>query len=488
MKEQLLKLTKGSLIYGIGNAINSFLQLLLLPLFTTYLIPKEYGILSTLTIFSVLISSVFSFGFGTSIGLVYFDKKDSNHRAKTIWTSAIILLIISLLVFFLGFLFTHQIDSLLFKEKQNNNFILLSLLSACLIIIEIPFIFRLQFEEKQIKFVTINLIFILLNLGLKILFVIVLKMNVLGMLWSEVISRSITLFIYLISIQSFTPILIQFSIIKDLFKFGLPMLPSFLSIYLIQQGNIYLLQYFYNLSLVGIYSTGYMLGYSIVIITSAISTAWFPYFMSFIDNKDEAKFVFGKMTTYYVRVLGSISLLYYVIAKPLVIVFMAQSYYKAYEVIGYTATAYFFSTIFNLLLPPSYYRKNILIPAICQMAGAVMFLISAFFLIPKFGLFGSAISLIIGYSLISILLFIANKRMNFKIIYENRMFVLLVFYIATLILLSIDYSNLMIGDFFIKLLIFSSFILINYMVTTKAEKSSIANYINYSFRKNSSYS
>ena len=183
-----------------------------------------------------------------------------------------------------------------------------------------------------------------------------------------------------------------------------------------------------------------------------------------------------------------ISLLYYVIAKPLVIVFMAQSYYKAYEVIGYTATAYFFSTIFNLLLPPSYYRKNILIPAICQMAGAVMFLISAFFLIPKFGLFGSAISLIIGYSLISILLFIANKRMNFKIIYENRMFVLLVFYIATLILLSIDYSNLMIGDFFIKLLIFSSFILINYMVTTKAEKSSIANYINYSFRKNSSYS
>ena len=45
MKQQILSLGKDSLIYGVGSVIIRFTGLLLLPLFTAYLSPEEFGVL-----------------------------------------------------------------------------------------------------------------------------------------------------------------------------------------------------------------------------------------------------------------------------------------------------------------------------------------------------------------------------------------------------------------------------------------------------------
>jgi O-antigen/teichoic acid export membrane protein len=64
---QLKIISKETIIYGIGNAAGSVVSFLLLPLYTKYLTPEDYGYLS---IFSVLQSIIeISAVFGLSSGL-----------------------------------------------------------------------------------------------------------------------------------------------------------------------------------------------------------------------------------------------------------------------------------------------------------------------------------------------------------------------------------------------------------------------------------
>lgn len=48
MRVELARLAKGTLIYGLGGVLNRFIGFLLLPLFTSYLTPAEYGIAAIL--------------------------------------------------------------------------------------------------------------------------------------------------------------------------------------------------------------------------------------------------------------------------------------------------------------------------------------------------------------------------------------------------------------------------------------------------------
>src|SRR3989339_44992 len=84
LRQHLKRLIKGSLIYGVGGFFTKFISILILPLFTFYLTPKDYGVMSMLNFLVIFLSTLFSFGLGTAIGICYFDQKDEKHKNQKI--------------------------------------------------------------------------------------------------------------------------------------------------------------------------------------------------------------------------------------------------------------------------------------------------------------------------------------------------------------------------------------------------------------------
>lgn len=87
----LYKLIKNAVIYGLGQILSRFMGFLLLPLFTAYLSPKDYGVIAILNVMNLVVTSIFSLGFGAATGLCYFASDDPFRKADTIWTSVFIL-------------------------------------------------------------------------------------------------------------------------------------------------------------------------------------------------------------------------------------------------------------------------------------------------------------------------------------------------------------------------------------------------------------
>ena len=107
--------------------------------------------------------------------------------------------------------------------------------------------------------------------------------------------------------------------VKELLRLGLPLVPSFAFLFILMHSNKYILEWHSGLEAVGIYSIGFNFGMAISIITGGIATAWYPFFMSYLNKLDEARLVFGRILTYYFLAIGLLCAAFFIFAKPIVV-------------------------------------------------------------------------------------------------------------------------------------------------------------------------
>ncbi len=414
IREQIERLSRSTVIYGVGQVINRFLGFLLLPLFTSYLSPADYGLLAILGLISFVSTSVFSLGIGGAAGVCYYDGNSKEHNEQTIWTAVFMLLGSTLLLCLCAILFPRHISWLAFQRTDHNVLVIMTLLSACATILAMPLMLYLQFEEKAKLFITLTTISTLFSIGLSCYLVIFLNRGVLGMVEGTLIASTLNLCLFASVVASQLRVRVSGQRFRELLKFGIPLVPAFAMLFILQHANKYLLQWFSGIEAVGVYNIGFNIGLAMSLLVSALQSAWLPYFMSFTERRDEARILFGRILTYYVFGFGALSLLFFIYAKPIIMIITQPAFYEAYKVVGLSAGASFISGIFFILLPGIYFAKDIRYVTVIQTISAVIAVVLNISLIPLYGLFGAAIALILGFVTMVICIQSWNCRQKYQ--------------------------------------------------------------------------
>ena len=84
---QLRRLGRHSLIYGLGGLVSRILAVILLPLYTRYLTPSDYGIVETLIALTTVIGIALAAGIGSAFFRFYFDSTEPAARRRVLRTS-----------------------------------------------------------------------------------------------------------------------------------------------------------------------------------------------------------------------------------------------------------------------------------------------------------------------------------------------------------------------------------------------------------------
>ena len=84
---ELKRLGKHSAIYGLGGLVSRILAVLLLPLYTRYLSPSDYGVVETLIALTTVIGIALSAGIGSAFFRFYFDANEPAARRRVLRTS-----------------------------------------------------------------------------------------------------------------------------------------------------------------------------------------------------------------------------------------------------------------------------------------------------------------------------------------------------------------------------------------------------------------
>ena len=179
---KLGSLMKDTAIYGLSSIIGRFLNYLLVPLYTHYM-PREsgdYGVSTNIYAYTALLLVLLTFGMETTLFRFANDTPLSNSSREgeywpdTVFTTAFAT-IGTLTALFLALLFgfiTPIADSLGYGQ-HHEYLLMMGVVVAMDALQAIPFSF-LRFQKRAIRFASLKLLFIFLNIGLNLLYFVVL--------------------------------------------------------------------------------------------------------------------------------------------------------------------------------------------------------------------------------------------------------------------------------------------------------------------------
>src|SRR5262245_9025058 len=116
---QLKRLGKHSLIYGLGGLVSRILAVLLLPLYTRYLTPSDYGKVETLIALTTVVGIALSAGIGSAFFRFYFDSPEPAARRRVLRTSFWFIMGMATLGLIVGVAFASEISQVLFDSSDD---------------------------------------------------------------------------------------------------------------------------------------------------------------------------------------------------------------------------------------------------------------------------------------------------------------------------------------------------------------------------------
>ena len=166
-------LAKDTAIYGLSSIVGRFLNYLLVPLYTHVIAASSggYGVVTNLYAYVALILVILTFGMETTF--FRFANKEGENPHNVFATSMAIVGILSVLFLALIFLGIDPIADTLHYTNHKEYILMMAVVVALDAIQAIPFSY-LRYKKKAIKFASLKLLFIIQNIGLNLLYFVVL--------------------------------------------------------------------------------------------------------------------------------------------------------------------------------------------------------------------------------------------------------------------------------------------------------------------------
>lgn len=416
---------KGSLIYGLGNLSIKLVGLVLFPLYTDAFSLEEFGIIGILDISIQLIVAVLGLSLTSALFLFYFDKKYKERQGELVFTTLMTLVVFSLAAVFILSNFTGGLSTLLFKSTDYQDLIQIILISASLQVLNNIPNTVLRLKEKAKLYAISNLIKVTVILATTILFIVKMKLGIIGVYYGQICGNAVYLLIlsgFMIRNSTFR---FNRSALGEMLRFSIPLIFSSLSAVILTVLDRYSLNYLVGLDDVGIYTTGYKIGNVLLFVVMASQLALPTILFKNMDAKDNKR-LYSKVMTYntytiMIMVIG-LSVFSMEVVKLLA---RNPSYWAGYTVIPFITISILFNSMRYLLtLNLSIVKKTVIVAAIVTVMSAINLGLNLL-MIPRYQANGAALATMLT-QLIFLLTtyFIAQK--HYKVPYEVKKLLMII--------------------------------------------------------------
>jgi len=394
---ELKKFLKHSFIYGAGTLLSKVVGFLMIPVYTRYLTPSDYGVLELLDLTASIVSMFLSMRIGAAVIRFYYDCKQQQEKQEVISTALISMFFVAILIVTLSQFISDEISYLVFNTRiYEKYFKIIFICTALSLISSIPEAYLIA-QQQSSFYTAISLATLISSLTLNIYFVVFLKMGVLGILYSSLITK-----IFRCSFLTIFCIIknkLAFSVkkLKYMLMFGLPLIPASLGTFILNYADRFILQKFADTTAVGIYALGYKFGYMLpALVLSSINRIWVPQIFE-ISQKPDGKIIIKKMFTYIMLILIFCGLGLILFTKDAIRIMATPPFYPAYKVVGFVVLGYIFRGMASFFWDGIMVSKKTIYIGISVFVSALSNILLNILLIPQFRAMGAAYATAISF-------------------------------------------------------------------------------------------
>lgn len=407
------KLFKGVMVYGIADAIQKGLSFLTLPIFSYYILPEELGIVAN---FDVLVQIVSYLAFTSLVGnVIYFYYNRTREQVALLISNLVFLFtIVNIICCGVIFFFSDITENYLYLGIN------LQIFAICLN--EFNLIHALncmlyRIEEKPIPFVTLNLSYSIVYLGLMFLFLINYKMGGIGKIYAHVMVGLIFVFIdiYLLNKRKYIKLRWNNICQKELLKFGLPLIPHSLAFWIKSGLDKILLTTYCGLAANGYFSMAMTFGALYNIFRNSFNNAYNPYIQKRIahitpENEKREKLAIVKQT--YLVIIAFFILMFPLIGVVWFIInyMLNETYRASFMYIPWIFLSLTLSNAYEQIVKFVYTVKKTLGLGIITFSCSIIQCCSTFIFLKYYGANGISYSMVFGAVLIFVCVWIYSQR------------------------------------------------------------------------------
>lgn len=414
------RLARASAIYGIASFTIRAANFLLIPLYTRYLSPADYGIIylaETVAVFLLLFGNL---AMDTATQRLYF-QYEKNPAELNSYIGTVVRFAIATMAALLtmAYVIGPPVQRLFggHLEVPFFPFIAIALATAALsqVVNHRLAIYQAARQPKLFGLFSVGLL--ALSSVAAVYRVVFQRRGAVGMLSGKLIAAIAVSAIAVWTMRSYMRTPFRWRFVRETLAFSLPVVPHQMMAWGLILADRFILEHYRNVSEVGIYSLAYTLGMVMFMVTQALSQAWVPLFFELAAKDEESHRVLGRICSGLVILLAAIASLGTLLSPAFVRLALDPRYHAADKIVPLIVVGYLFHSLFSLFhISIMQSKRTGYIFAASSVAFAANIVLNLI-MIPRWGMYGAAWATTLAYGIEAVIAYFFAQRF-FHLVYN----------------------------------------------------------------------
>ena len=429
---------KTSLVLIIAKFLQKGLAFISNPIFTRIMPSSEYGVISTFSSWQTIVYIILTLNMASGVfnnGMLEFkDDRDG-------FTFSILTLANSITVFFVGvyFLFKGWLQP--FFDMPD--ILMLLLLLYCFFSPAYDYwLGRNRFEYKYKSIFIVTALTSILSTVAAILLVLVSPddqkaIAKVSATEGVAILTGVAFYIYMMikGRKRF-----QFKYWKYALAINLPLIPHYLSMYILSSSDRIMITKLVNTSATAIYNVAYSVAAVVLIFWNAVDAAYAPWIYQKMEVKDYK--ALQRRAQEVILLFAGCAIFVTLFAPEIIRILGPEEYYEGVYIIPPVVAGVFFTAIFSLYMRVELYLKKSTTIMAATVGAALANLILNYIFIKSVGYWAAAYTTMVCYMLLAVFHAFNLKRLGYGDVYNNKMNALISVIVCVVIIsLSVLYQH-----------------------------------------------
>jgi O-antigen/teichoic acid export membrane protein len=414
MAYSLRSILRGSSIFAVGQILTRATGFFLIPIYTRFLTPEDYGIIGILSVVVGLTTSVLSLGASQTQMRYYHEYEEDRRKVGELLFS------INVLLFGVAIVVCGSLTALgkpLFQPLIDNPAI--TFVPFVVIAIWMAFFTALSqlisyyyVATKQFAYCAVlQFVQFILIAGFIIVFVVFMRQGALGSIKGSLIGLAVFSAVFYWPYARNFVWRLNTDYVRQVLNMGLPIMVHTTAAAAMVSLDKLILNKYLTLSSVGIYTLGYKFGLVMSIVVMSVNRAWMPNYYELMKQQelDRAREI-RRMFCVWITSIGALCIGVGAWSREVVELLTTEAYFSAATVIPLILLGFFFQGIYFFMSGPIFYFKKTHLLPFMTVSAALLNVGLNFLLIPKLDMMGAAITTAVSFLFLALAAYFLGRK------------------------------------------------------------------------------
>jgi O-antigen/teichoic acid export membrane protein len=415
----LRRLATTGAAYTAASILSKLIAVALLPLYTRYLSPADYGAAEVM--FAAVVAASIVIRFGVIEAVLRFYYKAGEDPQRVVATSFAALFWFGTAAALIALPFAEPISDALLTEKaaklvSGPDLARIAIGGLWVLTLHEYLLTLFRLEERARAFFIVTIANVLAAIALTVVLVVGEDEGARGLLLGSYVSGAAFVLGLIVVHRRRLSLRIERPLLRRMLRFGLPTMPAELSLYALNFVDRIIIVRTVGLAEAGLYSLAVKFAQAVNVLVRGFQLAWPPLAYSIRDD-DEARRAYAAVVTWFLAACAFVVAGMWLLSRWIVRALAAPKFFESYEAIGLISTAVTLYALYMVLLVilGRTGRTEFNFPA--TGAALVANIVLNLVLVPPLGIVGAGIALVASYLLVVALMYGFTQRL-FPVPYE----------------------------------------------------------------------